>query len=55
LVRKSPKNPILHYHLGLALRGRGDYAQAKVELQTALAGGLPPRDQSAAAGLLVRN
>jgi tetratricopeptide (TPR) repeat protein len=55
LVRKEPKNPILHYHLGLVLQRRGDYAQAKVELKAALGGGLLPPEQSAAARLLDQN
>jgi Flp pilus assembly protein TadD len=55
LVRKDARNPILRYHLGLVLHRRGDYAQAKVELQAALTGGLLQPDQSAAAGLLHQN
>jgi tetratricopeptide (TPR) repeat protein len=55
LVRKDAKNPMLHYHLGLVLHQRGDLAQAKVELQAALAGGLSQHDRNAAVRLLSPN
>ncbi|HJZ96363.1 MAG TPA: tetratricopeptide repeat protein, partial [Candidatus Solibacter sp.] len=37
LTRKYPANPTCHYHLALAMLGKGDRAQAKTELQVALA------------------
>ena len=36
LVVKEPKNPIFHYHYGMALQEKGDKPSAKRELQKAL-------------------
>jgi putative PEP-CTERM system TPR-repeat lipoprotein len=36
-VERDPKNPIYHYHLGLAYSKSGDDTRARVALQTALA------------------
>lgn len=36
LVAKQPKNPLYHYHLGMALYQKGDRGGAKQSLQTAL-------------------
>lgn len=39
LVVKEPKNPIFHYHYGMALQEKGDKPSAKRELQKALDNG----------------
>lgn len=36
LIAKQPRNPLFHYHLGLALLQKGDRAAARQSLQTAL-------------------
>lgn len=36
LIVKQPRNPLFHYHLGLALLQKGDRAAARQSLQTAL-------------------
>ncbi len=52
LVKQSPDNPMLHYHLGLVLHRQGQRAQANAELETALRGKLPESDRSLAAQLV---
>ncbi|PWU08931.1 MAG: hypothetical protein C5B51_07090 [Terriglobia bacterium] len=52
LVRRNPKNAVLHYHLGIAMHRNGDRHNAKTELEAALRGGLSPSDRDAAARLL---
>lgn len=39
LVVKEPKNPVYHYHYGMALQEKGDRASAKRELEKALEDG----------------
>jgi tetratricopeptide (TPR) repeat protein len=36
LIAKQPRNPLFHYHLGLALLQKGDRTAARQSLQTAL-------------------
>ena len=36
LIAKQPRNPLFHYHLGLALLQKGDRTAARLSLQTAL-------------------
>ncbi|NWF83751.1 MAG: tetratricopeptide repeat protein, partial [Bryobacteraceae bacterium] len=36
LVRRQPKNPLYHYHLGMAQLQKGNRAAARQSLQTAL-------------------
>jgi Flp pilus assembly protein TadD len=36
-VEKDPKNPVYHFHLGLALAGTGDSPNARLALRQALA------------------
>jgi Flp pilus assembly protein TadD len=37
----SPENPLMHYHLGMALLASGDAAQARAEFERALASNQP--------------
>lgn len=46
LVPKAPKNPIYHFHLGMALYQKGDKVGAKKSLQTALSLNPAPNDSA---------
>lgn len=54
LVPKAPKNPIYHFHLGMALYQKGDKAGAKKSLQTALSLNPAPNDSAKIKELLSR-
>jgi uncharacterized protein HemY len=44
-IRLSPKNPLLHYHLGLLLFQEKDFSSATIELQSALKLGLGAKEK----------
>lgn len=46
LVPKAPKNPLYHFHLGMALYQKGDKVGAKKSLQTALSLNPAPNDSA---------
>jgi Flp pilus assembly protein TadD len=45
-IALSPRNPLLHYHLGLLLYEEKDYSSATIALQTALNLGLGAKEKS---------
>ena len=46
-ARGAPRNPTIRYHLGMAYRASGQRAQARTELQAALAAGPFPEANAA--------
>ena len=54
IVPKAPKNPLYHYHLGMALFQKGDKPGAKRSLQTALGLNPTPNDAVKIKELLTR-